>query len=409
MDIFEKEIAKKKNSFIIVNMALLISRFGDSVFDTAIFLYAAHLTIDILGASTTLFSSLVITALFSIVSGYIIDTASSKKVVMLITTMISFLFSFLFLLLLWVESFVPALLFASILGILMALNNFFNGMFQRTIYMYNAELFQQERFIPYQTTVNMIGRIAVIFGVALSGYLYTYFGIRVVILLNSVTFLVPFCIILFHQRKDSTTPSKVSSALTEKSSFRQNIIELIKELRNNRAVRFFTILLCVLNLAYGVIPHIVSVSLMQEFQFSEFFFSNVKSIILIGEIVALTLVLVMRNRYKVSIMIGLFGSLLVFLILPLVSDVLLIYGLFFVYALSDGLTQPLYNSFTHSISEDRRATVFGVIDTLGWMSAAIGISLFTGIQQLFGVLGFFYLALIFFIGLLIYCRGDKHK
>lgn len=385
-----KECLKNKD-YVKLLLAVLISAFGDVLFDLFI---VWKITVDsqsIMNAAYMLGSSIVFRGILSLGIGIIIDKYSKKNLIVysnIISAIIIAIFAVSY-------RFVIEHIIIGISFIL--LNDVCNTIFFNTYMVIASEKFEKEKFITFQATSAMCTRCINILGAAIVGVMINYIPDIYIFIIDVISFLVSAMIVgkvdYKYIKRNNGNLKKFSGEL-----FKHEIREAYQYILKNPIVRGIVIIIFGLNLAYGFIPNILPLMLSGKIG-NSMLLGTIKAMIALGEILGLAIV----NRYGKYVSrlfkIAMFFCSICMLSLIIV-DSWFLSVIFFFYGMFDAITQPMFSYMVTNIDMEHRGKVLGGIDAFLLLSPGLGIAIGTKLIETNYCLGFVYLAIIFLCGLL---------
>lgn len=367
----------------------IVNKLGDVFFDLFI-IWKIAVSSNIMNAVYLLSGSILFRAVLAMFSGILVDRFN-KKYLIYIVNMVTLLIVFLF-----ASNFDLFLIHINMCLLLILLNNICNEIFYRCTLSLGAELSNKAIFIQYQSFSGITAKIIDIFGSAIIGFMIAVIPEQIIFALDIMTFIISTVLVM---------PIEYTGSALENLkclSISADLNTAIDYIHNTKFIRYFIIIMFILNLAYGFIPNVLPLVLSSETADS-IFFGLLKSSITAGSIGGLFLVLKAGNKVSSLFKISMLGSAacMLFMLLPLNAIFLLL--LFFVYGFFDAITQPLFSYTIASIDDSLRGKVMGGIDTIILLSPSLGMFIGSIIMQYNVSLVFIYLSVIFLIPFIIIC------
>ncbi len=392
------KIFKQNKNLQLLLLSSFVNRFGDVIFDLFIIWKITINNNNIMDAVYLLSGSILFRAILAMFSGIIIDKFNKKKLI-LIANSLSIIIITLFAL-----NFDVLLLNVKICLILILLNNINNEIFYRSSLAIGAEMSDKPTFIRYQSITSFTSKTIDIMGSAIVGLLIAIipdiliFAIDISSFLCSSLFIIKINYVCFN-----------NSIKNDKRKLIFNILDDVKVsihyIYKMKFLRYFIIIMCVLNLAYGFIPNILPLMFSTEYN-SSISYGIIKSAITIGSMFGLILVTKFGNRVSMLFKISMIGCTICMLFMLLPLDMIFVIILFLSYGFFDAITQPLFSYTVSSIDSSIRSKVLGGIDTIILLSPSLGMYLGTIAMQYNYSCGFIFLAMIFIVALFLITKSN---
>jgi DHA3 family macrolide efflux protein-like MFS transporter len=335
-------------------------------------------------------TSFIFKSLIALVSGVFVDKYTKKAIM---------LFSVLFLFFLTVINFFFTQHLWSYLIIMLGIE-IANELWTKSYISYIAQKLNSKKYIEYDAIENICIKAVSVIGNFLIAYLIAILSrkyILIILIISLVLIFVGTNYIFIFEKND--IHKKNIFHIDFKKIFNK---KKFKHTLNNKYI-WFMIILFTLNLSYGYIPSVFPYFLTDYLTVhSPLLIGVLKSGINIGEIIASFLVIKFSKKVSLLTNIGLIGSAVIFALFPLlVFSKLFMVILFFIYGFFDFLTQPFFSYFVSTIPNNIRGKVLGIIDSVVFIAAPIGMILGNYFSK-FGI--FFvciYLILVFIFSLLL--------
>lgn len=392
------EIFKQNKNLQLLLLSSFVNRFGDVIFDLFIIWKITINNNSIMDAVYLLSGSFIFRAVLAMFSGIVVDRFNKKKLILIANV------SSIIIITLFAFNFNTFLENINICLILILTNNINNEIFYRSSLAIGAEISDKPTFIRYQSISSIASKSIDIMGSAIVGLLIAIIPDLLIFIIDIFTFLCSSLFII-----------KIKYVCLNNKSIKQsnniifNIIDDIKVsihyIYNEKFIRYFTIIMCVLNLAYGFIPNILPLIFSAENN-SSISYGIIKSSITIGSVLGLILVTKFGNKVSLLFKISMLGCAICMLSMLLPLSMILIILLFLSYGFFDAITQPLFSYTVSSIDNKIRSKVLGGIDTIILLSPSLGMYLGTIIIQYNYYWGFVFLATIFIIALLLILKSE---
>lgn len=391
------ETFKQNKNLKLLLLSSFVNRFGDVIFDLFIIWKITINNNSIMEAVYLLSGSFIFRALLAMFSGIVVDRFNKKKLILIANV------SSIIIIALFAFNFNTFLENVNICLILILANNINNEIFYRSSLAIGAEISDKPTFIRYQSISSIASKSIDIMGSAIVGLLIAIIPDLIIFIIDIFTFL---CSSLFIIKIKYVCSNK---SIKQSNNIIFNIIDDIKVsihyIYNEKFIRYFTIIMCLLNLAYGFIPNILPLIFSAENN-SSISYGIIKSSITIGSVLGLILVTKFGNKVSLLFKISMLGCAICMLSMLLPLSMILIIILFLSYGFFDAITQPLFSYTISSIDNNIRSKVLGGIDTIILLSPSLGMYLGTIIIQYNYYWGFVFLATIFILALLLIFKSD---
>ena len=378
-------------------MAIIVSEFGDVLFDLFIVWKITMDSQNIMNAAYMLGSSIAFRGILSLGIGIIIDKYNKKKLIIgsnILSALIIATFAVAY----------PFVIGHIMVGIAFILvNDICNAVFWNTYTVIASEKFPKEEFITFQSNSAMCTRCVQIAGAAVVGVMIDVIPDVAILGIDILTFLVSAMLI---SKIDYAWKQKDSAG---KISGEENIICQIKNafqfIIQSPIVRGIVILVFGLNLAYGFIPNILPLTLAEQ-SGNAVLLGSIKSMMALGELFGLLIV----NRYGKYIsglfQIAMFCCGICMLSLMVIHNWFLVI-VFLLYGVFDAMTQPMFSYMITRIDEKNRGKILGGIDALLLLSPSFGIAIGTKLIAVNYNWAILYLTIIFAGGFLMVTLNRK--
>lgn len=389
-----------KSNYYRILLSIVINNFGDVLFDLFIVWRITNETESIMSAVYMIGSSILFRAVLSMFIGVIVDRFNKKKMIILSnfsSACIILAFAFLF-------DFIKANIIIGVFFIL--LNDVNNEVFGRCTLLISSELFDKETFIKFQAKYSIINRIVIIAGSSIVGVLISIIPSLVIFMLDIVTFVISavlIALVSYHQASDISSKTSIKGELLR---LKNDISYMLNEVKTNKFIILFMIIMFVLNLAYGFIPYILPVKIANEHT-SATLLGIIKSSIAIGEVIGLFLVSLHGEKVSLLFKISMVGNAIVMGLLCYADSIIIVIGCFLMYGLLDSITQPLFGYTVSMIDEKNRGKILGGIDAIILLSPSIGMYIITRIMDWCENAGYLSIICIFgFAFLIVKCNKE---
>ena len=378
--------------------AIIVSGFGDVLFDLFIVWKITMDSQNIMNAAYMLGSSIVFRGILSLVIGVVIDKYNKKKLIVgsnIVSACIIAVFAFSYRLV--VGHIVVGIIFILV-------NDVCNTVFWNTYTVIASEKFEKEEFITFQSNSAMCTRCINIAGAAIVGMIINLIPDIYIFGIDILTFFISALLVakvdyLYIEKKDK----KIGF------TFREDILcgiqSAFRFILNNPIVRSIVILVFGLNFAYGFIPNILPLAIAEN-SGNAMVLGWMKSAMALGEVLGLIIVNYYRKYISRLFKISMFFCGICMLSLLVLNNSLLVV-IFLLYGMFDALTQPMFSYMIVNIDEKNRGKILGGIDMILLFSPSIGIAIGTKLIAINYALAVLYLAAVFGIGLLIIVFDKK--
>lgn len=392
-----REKGLKNKDYRRLLMAIIVSEFGDVLFDLFIVWKITMDSQNIMNAAYMLGSSIAFRGILSLGIGIIIDKYNKKKLIIgsnILSALIIATFAVAY----------PFVIGHIMVGIAFILvNDICNAVFWNTYTVIASEKFPKEEFITFQSNSAMCTRCVQIAGAAVVGVMIDVIPDVAIFGIDILTFLVSAMLIskIDYAWKQKDSAGKISGG--------ENIICQIKNafqfIIRNPIVRGIVILVFGLNLAYGFIPNILPLTLAEQ-SGNAVLLGSIKSMMALGELFGLLIV----NQYGKYIsrlfQIAMFCCGICMLSLMVIHNWFLVI-VFLLYGVFDAMTQPMFSYMITRIDEKNRGKILGGIDALLLLSPSFGIAIGTKLIAVNYNWAILYLTIIFAGGFLMVTLNRK--
>lgn len=377
-------------------MAIIVSEFGDVLFDLFIVWKITMDSQNIMNAAYMLGSSIAFRGILSLGIGIIIDKYNKKKLIIgsnILSALIIATFAIAY-------PFVVGHIMVGIAFILV--NDICNAVFWNTYTVIASEKFPKEEFITFQSNSALCTRCVQIAGAAVIGFMIDAIPDVVIFGIDILTFLVSAMLISkieYVRRQEAVGESHSGETIIcqIKNAFRFII--------QNPVVRGIVILVFGLNLAYGFIPNILPLTLAEQ-SGNAVLLGSIKSMMALGELLGLLVV----NRYGKYIsrlfQIAMCCCGICMWSLTVIHNWSLVI-IFLFYGVFDAMTQPMFSYMITRIDEKNRGKILGGIDALLLLSPSFGIAIGTKLIAVNYNWAILYLTIIFACGFLMVTFNRK--
>lgn len=381
----------KRNKQLLIS-SIAINNIGDLIFDLFIAWELSSATGKFMNAVYIIGTSVAFRAMLCFLIGAFVDRHSKKKIMVLShlsSIIIIATFSFL-----W-----EMIHQSIIIGILLVLlNDVNNELFTRSYVSMTSDMFDENQYIQFQSHANIVTRMIGIGGAALVGTFIQYVSSSTVFTIDIITYILSFLLILQVKYEEPAIQHSSSTNLlkTMISDVQYTWMTIIR----SSYLLSFIILMFILNIAYGYIPHILPI-FKANLAHSATLLGLLKSSITIGEIVGFVFVSKISRYVSRSFKFSMFLNIFVIGAIYFTQNPYFLVALFTIYGFSDSLTQPLFGYTISNLDTVNRGKLLGGIDAIIMFSPSIGIYVISAISTYNKTIGAIVLSTIFIIGLLI--------
>lgn len=381
----------KRNKQLLIS-SIAINNIGDLIFDLFIAWELSSATGKFMNAVYIIGTSVAFRAMLCFLIGAFVDRHSKKKIMVLShlsSIIIIATFSFL-----W-----EMIHQSIIIGILLVLlNDINNELFTRSYVSMTSDMFDENQYIQFQSHANIVTRMIGIGGAALVGTFIQYVSSSAVFTIDIITYILSFLLILQVKYEEPAIQRSSSTNLlkTMISDVQYTWMTIIR----SSYLLSFIILMFILNIAYGYIPHILPI-FKANLAHSATLLGLLKSSITIGEIVGFVFVSKISRYVSRSFKFSMFLNIFVIGAIYFTQNPYFLVALFTIYGFSDSLTQPLFGYTISNLDTVNRGKLLGGIDAIIMFSPSIGIYVISAISTYNKTIGAIVLSTIFIIGLLI--------
>ena len=381
----------KRNKQLLIS-SIAINNIGDLIFDLFIAWELSSATGKFMNAVYIIGTSVAFRAMLCFLIGAFVDRHSKKKIMVLShlsSIIIIATFSFL-----W-----EMIHQSIIIGILLVLlNDINNELFTRSYVSMTSDMFDENQYIQFQSHANIVTRMIGIGGAALVGTFIQYVSSSAVFTIDIITYILSFLLILQVKYEEPAIQHSSSTNLlkTMISDVQYTWMTIIR----SSYLLSFIILMFILNIAYGYIPHILPI-FKANLAHSATLLGLLKSSITIGEIVGFVFVSKISRYVSRNFKFSMFLNIFVIGAIYFTQNPYFLVALFTIYGFSDSLTQPLFGYTISNLDTVNRGKLLGGIDAIIMFSPSIGIYVISAISTYNKIIGAIVLSTIFIIGLLI--------
>ncbi len=386
----------------------MISAFGDVFFKIFISWKIYEYTNNLNYLVAAYGGSILLEAVFSLVSGKITDSFNRKYLLILsdLTHVLLLLF------------FVPLMTFDNdvliyFAVILIIIKSFLQNIFSVSFEAYINDVVPKKHVIKLKAFISGSERFLHLLGGAIAGLLVDRLSVSISILIDASTFLASayfVSLIKYTYKKESEKNTNfqlriLNVPVSMAAFFSQHIFR-------NKELLTFVLVVFVGNLAYGFIPEIMPVFAAKNVMGSATFLGIIRGLLAAGELVGLCVVSTsISNRISFCFLVGTCGTVISLVSLTLFEKSLAVFALvFFLYGFFDALTQPYYSYTIANIPTKIRGRVIGVLNALILFSSPVGMYLGSYFIQRSFHLGVLYLLLtLSLVGVVFWLKAGLIK
>lgn len=268
----------------------------------------------------------------------------------------------------------------------------------------SSEIFDKETFVKFQAKYSAINRIVIIARSSIIGFLIAVLSYKAILVIAILSFVISGLLIFSIEYISRKEIKEV-----ELNFFQQGISRLVEdvkymahEIRTNKFITRFIVIMFILNLAYGYIPYILPIKISTE-RVNPIMLGLIKSTISRGEIIGLVFISRFGEKVSTLFKISMLGNATIMIFLGVLDSFVLICFCFFLYGILDSLTQPFFSYTVSMIDEKNRGKILGGIDALILLSPSLGMFFLSKIMEYSKLMGYYTLASIFIVSYVIMC------
>lgn len=385
-----------KKNFALYLSSITINNIGDIIFDLFITWNITQSTGKILSAVYLMGTSIAFRAILALFLGSIVDKYNKKFLI--ITSHISSIIIILMFGFYW-----NLVLNHIGVGLIFILSNDINNeLFRRCYITMSAEIFPTKMFIKFQSAAMITNRIVSILGTSISGFLIAYLDSSIIFGIDIITYILSL-LLLVQISYPVKNLVKGKQAIYLSSIFKNLVVDIkyaLKSIVTSKYILSFTILMFLLNMAYGYIPNIMPIYISNNLS-SPTLLGFIKSAMTIGEIIGLAIVTKLSNYVSITFKISMIGNAVLMSVIPYINKIQFIIFIFALYGFFDSLTQPLFSYTVTLIDEKNRGKILGGIDAIILFSPSLGMYLITRCMSYNAYFGSVILVLVFLTAYLI--------
>jgi len=207
----------KNKNFIIIVIGQIISLFGNAIQRFCMSLYILNLTGSAAVFGSILAISTIPYVLFAPIAGLLADTVNRKKIMVYLDFVSSALMALYSIIL--VSGRDNTLIVASVMFILSAIYTLYSPAVTASI----PQIVEREKLASANGIVQQVGYIVNLAGPVIAGILYSFVGMKIIVILNAASFLICAILELFLEIPD----------LEVKEKFKNPILKSIKEMEKS--------------------------------------------------------------------------------------------------------------------------------------------------------------------------------
>ena len=252
-------------------------------------------------------------------------------------------------------------------------NNVFNACFSRAFVVVTSLLYDADHYVRFSAQAAIIKRVVATGGVAVGGIAISQFAGQWI----ALGCLAPLAVCLYLAARVKNGHGRAGpNPQAGTRRLRGDAALAVRYVVNDRAVRYFVIMLAVLNLAYGFVPTMLPVVLGQLAS-SAAAMGWLRAALALGEIVGLAVVTRAVAHVGAMFRVACLACGAVVLMASLSPAVLVGIGCLVLYGAFDSLSQPVFSRMVSHIDPACRGRVLGLVDAVAQFPPAGGILLGT--------------------------------
>ena len=349
----------------------------------------------VLGLGLFLGTSLTFRAVSSIFRGYIVD-AFPKKAVIIVSLVSCGVLSFAWLGAerLWV---IGVLAYIAVIVVQDVYSNSYAALV--------AEKLSPSDYVKYDSIGIMASRVISVAGNLVSAVLIIVLpGVSIIVAVACVFALGAVACYKFLPAVDVKTGSEDFKPAAAWAFAKENVF-------GDKKILVFIGIVFLLNIDYAFIPTMLPLYIIAATELaSPLLFGVIRAANNIGEFLGSGVVLRLSRWVSRLTKIGLSGSALSFVLLPLVyTTPVAVVVIFAVYSFFDTLTQPFYSYFVSSLASEKRGRILGIVDCVILLASPLGII----IGSLLSMHGIYAISIgttaVFLISLLVLVRSKIYN
>ena len=271
-----------------------------------------------------------------------------------------------------------------------------------------AEKLSAIDYVKYDSIGIMAGRVVAIVGNLASAVFIILLPAEAVVIVVALVFILGV-LVCWHFLPDGD--AGITSAATDKIFKPVAAWEFAKEnVFGDKKVLVFVSIVFLLNIDYAFIPTMLPLYIISVTELtSPLLFGIIRAGNNVGEFAASGIVLKFSRWVSWLTKIGLAGSALCFVLLPVIYRVpVAVVAFFAVYSFFDTLTQPFYSYFVSSLAADKRGRILGIVDSIILMASPLGI-LIGGLLSVSGVVAISAgTAIVFLVSFVIVTKSEEY-
>lgn len=197
----------KNKNFIIIVIGQIISLFGNAIQRFCMSLYILDLT-----GSAAIFSSILAIStipyvLFAPIAGYLADTISRKKIMIYLDVISAALMALYYVILLSGRD--NIVIIASVMFMLSVMYTLYGPAVTASI----PQIVEREKLSSANGIIQQVGNVVNLLGPILAGILYSLIGMKIIVMINAVSFLICGILGLFLKLPDLKVKEKLENPL----------------------------------------------------------------------------------------------------------------------------------------------------------------------------------------------------
>lgn len=207
----------RNKNFIIIVIGQIISLFGNAIQRFCMSLYILNLTGSAGVFSTILAISTIPYVLFAPIAGFLADTVNRKKIMVYLDFVSSVLMGFYGIILMSGRD------NTIIVGIVMFMLSVIYTLYSPAVTASIPQIIEKEKLPSANGIIQQVGYVVNLLGPVLGGILYSFIGIKLVVIINAISFLICAILELFLNIPD----------LEIREKFKNPILKSIKEMKKS--------------------------------------------------------------------------------------------------------------------------------------------------------------------------------
>lgn len=379
-------ILKNKNYMLLFN-GLFVSSLGDAVFRLGIVWYIMSIVDkNVTGfyISLYLFASLLPFVFIGPISGVLADKLDRKKIIYL-ADFVRGLSMFILFGLYQID-----LMNIVALVIVGFINGCISSMFSAAIYASIPNIVEEKDLVTANSMKMMTRNISTIIGGLISGFLFYYFGVIAILIINGISFILSGLSEMFINIP-KTNPTKLDEGITVRTIY-IDLKAVFKYILNNKALRFIILIAVLSNFAsVPVLEILIPKTIKLTMGLTSREFGVLQSVLTVGSLVMLFFIPVILKRIKMSICLAgslvfegltaiLYGGILL-LYIAYDLNITVVFGIYLAITAVLGMINaimniPLMTTFQKKVPDEYRGRFFSIVEASFTASIPLGTMFF---------------------------------